>query len=69
VEDNKAWWQSKTIWGSFITLIAVGLSLGGIVITHEEQEYITEAILVVITGIGGILSLVGRLRAEKKIGK
>lgn len=72
VEEEK-WWQSRAIWGAIIALVAFGLTFFGITISAEEQTTLVDLILQVATPMGAlvafILTLVGRIKATKKIVK
>lgn len=69
MNDSKAWWQSKGVWGGLVAFAAavigplVGVSLDAI----EQGEAVD--IIVAATGIGGsVLAFIGRIRAKAKIG-
>jgi hypothetical protein len=69
MEDNKAWYSSKTVWGG---LIAVGAAIAGsfgIDVDAATQGEIADYIVVGVGAIGGIVAIIGRLQASKKIGK
>jgi hypothetical protein len=63
---EKAWWQSRTIIGSLITVAA---SVAGIAGYTLDVPLATELALSVVTLVGGVLSWYGRLKAEKIIDK
>ena len=68
MEDNKAWWQSKAVWGG---LVAVGSAVAGafgISVDGATQEEIVSYIVVGAGAVGGLVAIYGRMRAEKKIG-
>lgn len=71
--ETKKWYQSKTIWGSIITVLAVLLSIvtGQHVITPEEQAQLVDKIVAVVDDVGVlvgiILTIYGRVKAEKRI--
>jgi uncharacterized membrane protein (Fun14 family) len=66
--DTKAWWQSKTIWGTIITFACLVLQFTGVVtVSAEEQATVTDALVNAATVIGQIVGLVlviiGRIKA------
>jgi hypothetical protein len=69
MNEVKAWYQSKALWGSLVTITATGAGLAGLVITPEMQDQAVNAIVLIATGIGGVVSMVGRIKAQHKIGK
>lgn len=69
MEENKAWWQSKTVWAG---LVAVGSAVAGafgIYVETQMQAEIVDYIVVGAGAVGGLFAIYGRLKAEKKIGK
>lgn len=67
VETEKAWWQSKTVWGGAIALAAGVAGAFGISVGLEDQEMLTAAIVGIASGVGGLLSIYGRIKANKAI--
>lgn len=65
--ESKKWYQSKTVIGSVVTLIAMVLGIFGFGIGAEDQV----ALVNIIVGAGGflgtILAIYGRVKASKKI--
>lgn len=69
MNDTKPWWQSKGILGSFAVLISVALSAFGFEIDTLEgfEEGLTETLVTLTTLVGGVLALIGRVKATKKV--
>ena len=71
MEETKPWWQSKTIWGAIITIVALILSLFGVQIDEQTKQVLVNEFVAAATAIGGIvgavLSIYGRIKAEKRI--
>ena len=67
MEDNKKWWESKTILASLVTVIALIAGMFNITIDTESQQGIIELATVLIGAIGSGIAIVGRIRASKKI--
>lgn len=65
--EDKEWYESKGVWGGVITVLASVSGAFGVTISMEEQEMITGLAVTTITGISGLVSLIGRLVADKKI--
>ena len=68
--DRKPWYASKTVWGALIAIAAaiVG-AIWQIDVPEEAQASAAELIVAVVSGVGGLIALVGRLVADTKIGK
>lgn len=67
-QNAKPWWQSKTIWGAFITLIAVVAQVFGYEIDQATQTQLTEIVTTVVAAFGSVLAIYGRITATKRIG-
>jgi len=65
--QNKPWYQSKAVIGGAIAVAAGVAGLFGYAITPEDTAAVTDAIVAVGAAVGGILAVVGRLQATKKI--
>ena len=70
-EQTKPWWQSKTIWGALITIIALILSLFGVQIDEQTKQVLINESVALATAIAGIvgavLSIYGRIKAKQRI--
>lgn len=73
MESGKAWWQSRGVWGG---LVAAGAGLAGAVwgvsLSAEEQAHLVDLIVPVVSSVsavaGGVIAVVGRMRAKRRIG-
>ena len=68
MNGTKKWWESKTLWGSIIAILAAVVQIFGYQITPEMQQQLLSQITAVTAGIGGLIAMYGRLKASKKIG-
>ena len=70
-ENKKPWWKSKTIIGGAVVLVVTIAEALGLVgdISPDDKALVTDNILKVLTGIGGVVAIYGRVKAEQKIGK
>lgn len=66
--NSKAWYQSKTIWGAILTLLAPVASFLHVEVSGEDQATAVDLILQIVAGIGGIIAIVGRYAAKQRIG-
>ncbi len=65
MNDTKKWWESKTIIG--LAIMVLGLLIKQLKIPIAETE-IAGIVAFICEGIGGIMVLIGRFKAQKKIG-
>ncbi|MCC0033943.1 MAG: hypothetical protein H6887_01600 [Hoeflea sp.] len=66
--DMKAWWQSKTLWGAIVTIASSILGLAGLELGEADAETLTGLLTSLGAAIGGIIAIVGRLKAKSRIG-
>jgi hypothetical protein len=64
--NTKAWWQSKTVWGSIVAFIAMALNAIGIDISSESPKLV-DGILNLVSLAATIFAIVSRIRARKVI--
>lgn len=68
MNDTKQWWQSKAIWGSLISIVAVGVGFTGHQISAADQQVLVDAVSTVIATGGQVYAIYGRMVASSKIG-
>ncbi|TCV71491.1 hypothetical protein [Neorhizobium sp. S3-V5DH] len=67
MDDMKAWYQSKTVWGALIAVGSSLLQIKGIELSADMQADLAN-IAVTLAGVaGGLLAISGRLRAATGI--
>lgn len=64
---TKPWWQSKTVWGGVVALAAGVAGVFGVAIPEAAQGEIAVSLTALAGAIGGLLSIYGRLKAERKL--
>ena len=67
MNDIKNWWQSKTIWGGIITVVAVALGAFGYTLSGDDQIALVEFVSTIGGAIGGLLAIYGRVKASKAV--
>lgn len=65
--DTKYWYQSKTVWGALIAILASVLQAGGFELDEGAQGELVEGIVALMGAVGGLLALYGRLSADKRL--
>ncbi len=63
-EFTKPWWKSKGVIGGLVAVIA---GLAGLFGVDVDQPVLTDIILQVGAAIGGVLAVIGRIKAEKPV--
>lgn len=64
---SKKWYESKTIWGVVVIALSQIGRLYGYDVDEQAQKDLVEVLSGLGTSIGGVIVLLGRLKAEKKI--
>ena len=64
---TKPWYRSKTVWGSLIAILAAVLGIWDVRIDADEQARLVELIVQATGALGGLVALVGRFRATRRI--
>ena len=67
MEENKKLYESKTVWGGVIVVLATVAGLFGFEVDNTTQAQIVDYILAAVTAVGGLLAIWGRARASKTI--
>jgi hypothetical protein len=67
MDDTKQWYQSTSILGSIVTVIALFASIFNYTIDTEAQAQIVSIIIAVFGLAGSIYAIVGRVKATKVI--
>lgn len=64
---TKGFLESKTIWGSIMTLAAAGASFFGYTISDEAGVEAVTLITGIVTSVSGLITWYGRVMATKAI--
>lgn len=67
MNDTKAWWQSRGVWGSLVAMGAGAVSVTGINLDASIQAELTDILIAGATLIGGAVALYGRVKAVSKL--
>ena len=63
----KPWYLSKTVWGSVVAILAALAGLFDVDLDAAAQAHAVEMIVQAIGALGGLVALVGRFRATRRI--
>jgi len=67
MSDSKNWYQSKTIWGALIAIVASVLQASGDSIDAGAQTQIVDGLVSLSGAMGGLVAIYGRLSAERRV--
>jgi hypothetical protein len=68
MNDSKQWYQSKTVWGALIAILASLLQASGVDFDAAGQDQLADNLVALSGAIGGLIALYGRMSAEKRLG-
>ena len=69
IDATKPWWASKTIWAGIASiLLGLGSLVFGWAVTPTDIADAAAQLYDLLTAILGLLAIVGRLTADKRIG-
>lgn len=66
-DDVKAWYQSRTVWGALIAIIASLANAAGIEVTSGDGAELAELIVAAVGTVGGFVALIGRISARRRV--
>lgn len=64
---SKKWYESKTIIGVFVVVLSQIGGIYGYNVDEQAQKDLVELLSVLGTGVGSLIAVIGRMKAEKKI--
>ena len=67
MDETKSWYMSKSVWGGLVAVAAAGLAAFGYTVGADEQSALTDIVVAVAGGIGGLIAIVGRVKATKQV--
>ena len=65
--ETKKWYDSLGVWGGAVVVGATIAGFFGYQIDEAAQAQIVDAIVAGVTAIGGLLAIIGRVKANKQI--
>ncbi|MDO6966808.1 hypothetical protein [Rhizobium alvei] len=68
MEEIKAWYQSRAVWGALVAILAGVLQMAGLSLDAAGQAQLTDSVLALVGIVGGLLALYGRLKATAALG-
>lgn len=68
MEGVKSFLSSKGVWGGLVAVAGAVAALLGYTVTPEDMEGVVSAAGAIAAAVGGVVAIVGRVVASKKIG-
>ncbi|MFB2551020.1 hypothetical protein [Ensifer soli] len=69
MEDSKVWYESRTIWGGLVAILASCANLAGLEIGADEKGALVEMLATLAAAAGGLVAIYGRVRARSRVGR
>ena len=66
-DDLKAWYQSRTVWGALIAIIASLANAAGLEVTAGDEGELADLVVSAVGTIGGLIALSGRISARRRV--
>ena len=67
MNDVKAWYQSRTVWGALIAILASLGNAAGVEVTTGDEGELADLVVAAIGTIGGLVALFGRISARRRV--
>lgn len=68
MDDVKAWYRSRTVWGALIAILASLANLAGVEVTAAEEVELADIATGIAAAVGGLMALLGRIGARRRVG-
>ncbi len=67
MDDTKAWYSSRTVWGALIAILASLAHLAGVDVAATEEVEIVDLLIGIVTAGGALAALIGRIAARRRL--
>jgi hypothetical protein len=67
MNDVKAWYRSRTVWGALIAILASLANGAGIDVTTGDEAELADLAIAAVGVLGGIVALIGRISARRRL--
>jgi len=68
MDQWKTWVASKAVWGGVVAVAGGALGLGRYTLTPADAAHAVDLISGIVSAVGGLVAIYGRVVASKKIG-
>ena len=66
-DDVKAWYQSRTVWGALIAILASLANAAGVQVTSGDEAELADLLVAAVGTVGGFIALIGRISARRQV--
>ena len=67
MNDVKAWYRSRTVWGALIAILASLAHAAGVEVTTGEESELADLLVAAVGTLGGLVALYGRILARRRV--
>jgi hypothetical protein len=68
MNDSKQWYESKTVWGALVAILASLMQAAGVHFDVAGQDQLADSLVAISGALGGLIALYGRMSADKRLG-
>lgn len=68
MNGTKSLFLSKTVWGGIAAVVGGGVTIGNVVLTGADVMQVHELLTGIVSSLGGLAAIYGRVVADRKIG-
>ncbi|EYR81175.1 MULTISPECIES: hypothetical protein [unclassified Shinella] len=66
-DDAKAWYQSRTVWGALVAILASLANAAGVEVTAGDEGELADLLVAAVGTLGGLVALYGRILARRRV--
>ena len=66
-DDAKAWYQSRTVWGALVAILASLANAAGVEVTAGDEGELADLLVAAVGTLGGLVALYGRISARRRV--
>ena len=67
MNDVKAWYRSRTVWGALIAILASLAHAAGVEVTAGDEAELADLLVAAVGVVGGLVALIGRISASRRV--
>lgn len=67
VTKSKTWYESKTVWGGVLAVLATVAGAFGYTVVEADQTAMVDNLAAIGAAIGGVLAIYGRITSKTNI--
>ncbi|GMB81762.1 hypothetical protein NN6n1_25450 [Shinella zoogloeoides] len=67
MNDVKAWYRSRTVWGALVAILASLAHGAGVEVTAGDEAELADLLVAAVGVVGGLVALIGRISASRRV--